>query len=62
MNNENRWRSADGRFAARLVHLGAGWRWWAFEVKTGFDAEHGLSTGGYDTLGAAQSAVGRVGR
>lgn len=62
MSAANRWRSADGRFAARLVHLNAGWRWWAFEVNTGDDLELGLSSDGYGTLDEAQAAVGKVAR
>jgi len=45
------------RFAVRLVHFNAGWRYWAFEVSTGFDAEHGLSPDGYGSMELAQAAV-----
>ena len=48
------------RFAVRLVHFNAGWRYWAFEVNTGSDAECGLSPDGYGSMEAAQAAIKEV--
>ncbi|MEJ7730511.1 MAG: hypothetical protein WKG00_14980 [Polyangiaceae bacterium] len=49
-----------GRFAVRFVHLDAGWRWWVFESRTGFDTEHGLRADGYDSQHAARRAAAKA--
>jgi len=49
-------------FAIRLVHFNRGWRYWAFERRTGFAVEHGLAADGYATEEEAQRAVAKVER
>lgn len=55
-----KWRSPSGRFAVRLVHLAAGWRYWAFERFTGADDELGLSADGYTSMAMAVPAAKRA--
>lgn len=50
------------RFAIRLVHLTVGWRYWAFERRTGYDVEVGLDPNGYGTLEEAEAAVQEASR
>jgi hypothetical protein len=59
-NTETRWRSKCGRFAVRLVHLNAGWRYWAFDRNTGEDVEVGLREDGYESMAAARRAVAKL--
>jgi hypothetical protein len=45
------------RFAIRLVHFNAGWRYWAFDAHTGYDEEYGLSPNGYGTREEAEKSI-----
>lgn len=50
----------NGGFAVRFVHLSLGWRFWAFEVATGFDVERGLSADGYESRSEAMAAIAKA--
>jgi hypothetical protein len=52
----SKYEGAD-RFAVRFVHLAAGWRYWAFERRTGADSEVGLNPNGYGSEAEARRAI-----
>lgn len=56
-NTDKRFRSDDGRYAVRLVHLYVGWRYWAFRLPDCEDVEAGLDPEGYQSMSAAKDAI-----